>query len=146
MCCVRFTPALFLCGAKFAVEHEETPMNWINLATALTEAQRGHEALQTLTRVRPTCPFGRQHVCETSRPADRQTDGQTGRQAGANRQTQTDTDSLVESVCSIFPEVVKKKDSNRHLRRGSNGFVKLSKVSFQYLQSLCRKMDSNRRG
>ena len=57
LCYVRFTPSFFLCGAKFAVEHEETPMNWINLATALTGAGRGHEALQTLTLVRPTCPL-----------------------------------------------------------------------------------------
>ena len=32
-------------------------MNWINLATALTGAGRGREALQTLTRVRSTCPL-----------------------------------------------------------------------------------------
>ena len=69
----------------------------------------GHFVLASRqAQIHPGDPsFGRLHVCETSRPADRQTDGQTGRQAGANRQTQTDTDSLVEGVCSIFPELVK---------------------------------------
>ena len=45
-------------------------------------------------QIHPADPsFGRLHVCDTSRPADRQTDGQTGRQiqTEANRQTLTDT-------------------------------------------------------
>ena len=60
--------------------------------------------------VQVTQIFGWLHVCETSRPADRQTYGQrpTGRgtHTEANRQTLTDTNSLVESVCSILPELV----------------------------------------
>ena len=72
----------------------------------------GHFVLASRqAQIHPGDPsFGRLHVCETSRPADRQTDGQTGRQAGANRQTQTDTDSLVEGVCSIFPELVQENE------------------------------------
>ena len=61
MCYARLTPSLLLSGAKFAVEHEETPMNFINLAAALTGAGRGQEALQILTRVRLTCPL--LHTC-----------------------------------------------------------------------------------
>ena len=61
-------------------------------------------------QIRPGDPdAGRLHVCKASRPADGQTYGQRptgrGKQTEANRQTLTDTDSLVEGVCSIFPEL-----------------------------------------
>ena len=53
MCYVRFTSSLFLCGARYAVAQEESPINWVNLAMVLTPAHKGQEALQALTRVRP---------------------------------------------------------------------------------------------
>ena len=76
----------------------------------------GHFVLASRqAQIHPGDPsFGRLHVCETSRPADRQTYGQRptgrGKQTEANRQTLTDW----------------------------------SKVSVQYSPSLCRKTNSNR--
>ena len=66
-------------------------------------------------QLRPGDPdAGRLHVSKASRPADGQTYGQRptgrGKQTEANRQTLTDTESLVEGVCSILPELVQENE------------------------------------
>ena len=52
-CFARFTPALFLLGARHAVETVPSPLNVINLAGALTGANRAREALVILNDIEP---------------------------------------------------------------------------------------------
>ena len=56
ICYARFPPSIFLASGWYAVKEEESSINWINLAAALTTAKRSQQALQILTRARPTCP------------------------------------------------------------------------------------------
>jgi hypothetical protein len=52
-CFTRFTPALFLLGARHAAEIVPSPLNAINLAAALTGARKGNEALRILHSIGP---------------------------------------------------------------------------------------------